>query len=167
MNEYQRLFLVQARTDFIVFKVLQKLQRTGDLPACHALHYLQMSTELLAKAYAWRHGQPPLTHHAFVPFLLGLSTQRDAQKMLGFEGRNANWEQLIRKSVPLADRIERLAPTRARIGPNAEYPWPPNAPRTAPAEYRFELWDDLERTAAGRQFVNLLTRLFVIADAFL
>ena len=53
MTEYQRLFLVQARTDFAVFELLR---RQADLPACHKLHYLQMATELLGKAHAWKHG---------------------------------------------------------------------------------------------------------------
>lgn len=167
MNEYQRLFFIQARSDFAVFELLQKLQRQGNLPACHALHYLQMATELLGKAYAWRHGPQPKTHYAFVPFLLGLSTNRDAQKRLGFRGHNANWEQLIRKSSALAEQIQKLAPTLAQNGPNPEYPWPPAAPAHVPAEHRFELWDDLETTAAGRQFLSLITRLFANAEAFL
>ena len=53
MTEYQRLFLVQARTDFVVFELLRALPH---LPACQALHYLQMSTELLGKAHAWKQG---------------------------------------------------------------------------------------------------------------
>jgi hypothetical protein len=167
VTEHQRLFLVQARSDFAVFELLQKLQRKGDLPACHALHYLQMATELLGKAYAWRHGPQAMTHRAFVPFLLGLSTNRNAQKTLGLQGHNANWEQLIRKSSALAEQVQRLAPTLAQNGPNPEYPWPPAAPAHVPAEHRFDLWDDLETTSAGRQFLNLTTRLFANAEAFL
>src|SRR5437763_13170908 len=101
MTEYQRLFLVQARTDFAVFELLR---RHPELPACHALHYLQMATELLGKAHAWKHGPPAKTHRAIVSFLRNLSTNRRAQKQLGFEGKNKNWEHLIRKSVPLAER---------------------------------------------------------------
>ncbi|HEX7376352.1 MAG TPA: hypothetical protein VF278_04535 [Pirellulales bacterium] len=167
MTEHQRLFLVQARSDFVVFEWLQKQQRNGELPASHALHYLQMATELLGKSHGWRHGPQAMSHRAFVPFLLSLSTNRDAQKRLGFKGHNANWEQLIRKSSALAEQIQNLAPTLAQNGPNPEYPWPPAAPAHAPVEHRFELWDDLETTAAGRQFLNLITRLFANAEAFL
>jgi hypothetical protein len=164
MTEYQRLFLVQARTDFAVFELLRG---QPNLPACHALHYLQMATELLGKAHAWKHGPRANTHRAFVAFLRSLSTNRKAQKQLGFEGRNENWEHVLRKSVPLAERIEDLAPALAPDAPNPEYPWPRGAPQLAPAEHTFGIWQELQETAAGRQFLNLTTRLFAAADAFL
>ena len=49
MTEYQRLFLVQARTDFMVFELFRK---DPNLPACHALHYLQMATSTVS-VIAW------------------------------------------------------------------------------------------------------------------
>jgi hypothetical protein len=164
MTEYQRLFLVQARTDFAVFELLR---RQPDLPACHALHYLQMATELLGKAHAWKHGPRANTHRAFVGFLRSLSTNRKAQRQLGFEGRNENWEHLIRKSVLLAERIENLAPALALDAPNPEYPWPREAPQVAPAEHTFGIWQELQETAAGRQFLNLTSHLFAAADTYL
>ena len=164
MTEYQRLFLLQARTDFAVFELLRK---QPDLPACHALHYLQMATELLGKAHAWKHGQPNKTHRAFARFLRSLSTNRQARKQLGYEGRNENWRHMIRKSVPLAEGIEDLAPALCGDGPNPEYPWPDASPRAAPAEYSFEIWQELQQTPAGRQFLNLTSRLFATADLFL
>ena len=128
MTEQQRLFLVQAQTDFAVFELLRK---DSNLPECHALHYLQMATEMLGKAYAWKHGRPrATTHRAFVRFLRSLSSNRNAQNELGFQGQNQNWEQVIRKSIPLAERVERLAPALAQDEPNAEYPWPRVHPHT-------------------------------------
>jgi hypothetical protein len=162
MTEYQRLFLVQSRTDFAVFELL----RRQPLPDCHALHYLQMATELLGKAHAWKDGPRTNTHRAFVGFLRSLSTNRKAQKQLDFEGRNENWIHLIRKSVPLAERIEDLAPALALDAPNPEYPWPRHAPQVAPAEHRFQVWQELQE-AAGRQFLNLTSHLFKVADAYL
>lgn len=164
MTEYQRLFLVQARSDFAVFALLRG---QADLPACHALHYLQMATELFGKAHAWKHGPRANTHRAFVGFLRSLSTNRKAQKQLDFEGRNENWEHLIRKSIPLAQGIEDLAPALAQDGPNPEYPWPRDAPQNAPAEHAFELWQRLQDTDAGRRFLWLVDRLFKVAEAFL
>jgi len=163
MTEPQRLFLVQARTDFEVFKLLCK---QSGLPECHALHYLQMATELLAKAHAWRNGPPPESHRALVPFLQGLSHNRKAQKQLGFERLNENWRSLIKKSLSFADRIQQLAPALADNGPNPEYPWPRAVPRTAPAEHRFEIWQELQ-TGPGRQFIKLIGNLFKDADTFL
>jgi hypothetical protein len=86
---------------------------------------------------------------------------------LGFEGRNENWTHLLRKSVPLAEAIEDLAPALAGEGPNPEYPWPPSEPTVAPAEHLFAIWWQIQDTAAGRQFLNLLDRLFDSAETFL
>jgi hypothetical protein len=164
MTEFQRLFLVQARTDFAVFELLR---RQTNLPSCHALHYLQMATELLGKAHAWKNGPRTNTHRAFVGFLRSLSTNRKAQKQLGFEGRNENWEHLIRKSAPLAEQVEDLAPSLALDAPNPEYPWPRNGPQAAPAEHLFAIWAELQETASGRQFLSVVRQLFAVADAFL
>lgn len=167
MTDHQRLFLLQARSDVAVFELLRDLCRQGDVPSCHALHYLQMATELLGKAYAWKHGPPRQTHRAFVRFLRGLVTNREAQTKLGFEGRNERWKQAIRKTVPLAEHVEDLAPALAGNGPNPEYPWPPAAPTSAPANHEFDLWDDLDSTTAGRQFLFLVERLFAVAEVFM
>ncbi len=164
MNEQQRLFLVQARTDHRVFELVSM---RADLPACHALHHLQMATELLGKACAWKKGRPKKTHRAFVDFLRTLSTNRQAQKRLGYEGQNEKWKQLIRKGAPLAQRIEDLAPALCQNGPNPEYPWPPDDPEVSPVEHEFEIWQNLQETAEGRQFLSLVSRLFAAVEAFL
>jgi len=164
MTEFQRLFLVQARTDFAVFEMLR---RQPDLPACHALHYLQMATELLGKAHAWKQGPCANTHRAFVGFLRSLKKNRKAQKQLGFSGQTENWMHLIRKSVPLAERIEDLAPALALDAPNPEYPWPREAPQVAPVEHTFEIWQEIQKTAIGRQLLTIISRLFAAAEAFL
>jgi hypothetical protein len=163
MNEQQRLCLVQARTDFAVFELLRK---EVTLPPCHALHYLQMATELLGKAYAWKRGPIGKRHQAFVSFLKSLRTNRLAQQRLGFQGKNENWQHMLRKSVSLAHAIEVMAPTLAKDGPNPEYPWPPGNPNMTPAEHPFDIWQKLTETAAGRQFMGLLKDLFEIAESF-
>lgn len=166
MTKEQRLFLVQARSNYAVFDALRK---DDTLPRCHALYSLQIATELLGKAYGWRNGPIKPTHRALVPFLLSLSANPKAQRQLGFSGQNANWKHLLRKSFPLASEIERLAPALAGDGPNAEYPWPrfPNNPTDAPVEFAFPLWAELTETAHGRQFLKLLAELFSVAEAYL
>ncbi|HUY33433.1 MAG TPA: hypothetical protein VMV69_11850 [Pirellulales bacterium] len=163
MTEFQRLFLVQSRSDFAVFKLLRKDQ---ELPPCHALHYLQMATELLGKAHAWRQGPRTRTHRAFVGFLRSLTSNRQAQVKLGFEGRNEHWGSMIRKSVPLAERVETLAPALNPDGPNSEYPWPRATPQFAPVEHAFDVWRELQKPAGGT-FLNLVGHLFAAAEAFL
>lgn len=164
MTEHQRLFLVQARTDFVIF---QLLQARAELPACHALHYLQMATELLGKAHAWKQAPQPMTHVAFVPFLRSLVSNRRAQREMGFEKRNEAWKRLIQASIPLGKRVEDLAPTLAGDRPNPEYPWPRLDPANTPAEFTFEVWRELQESSAGRRFVNLVQRLLEFAEAFL
>jgi hypothetical protein len=164
MTEHQRLFLVQARTDFAVFELLRA---NPTVPMCHALHYLQMATEKLGKAYAWRRGQPATSHRAFRALLRNLSADKQAQSRLGFEDRNENWIHVMRKSAPLAECIEDLAPSLANDGPNPEYPWPRIAPVEAPVEHAFAIWEELNETPAGRQFLHLARRLFAAADEFL
>jgi hypothetical protein len=126
-----------------------------------------MATELVGKAHAWKQGPPKNTHRAFVSFLKSLSTNRKAQNQLGFKGQNESWKQMIRKSVPLAERVEDLAPALALDSPNPEYPWPRAAPQFAPAEHTFAIWQELQETAAGRQFLSLVRSLFAAAEAFL
>jgi hypothetical protein len=164
MTEHQRLFLVQAKTDYSVFNLLRK---QPELPDCHLLHYLQMATELFGKAWAWKHGPILRSHRAFVGFLRSMATNRRAQQQLGYQGRNDSWEHIIRKSVSLAERIEDLAPALTPNGPNPEYPWPRLDPVEAPAEHRFAVWQDLQETAHGRQFLKLLGSLFAAAETFL
>jgi hypothetical protein len=120
MTEPQRLFLVQARSDIAVFELLRNHPELRALPACHALHYLQMAKEKLGKAHLWKHGRPKQSHQAFVSFLNGLKTDRMAQSRLGYKGWNQHWEQTLRKSVLLAGRIENLAPDLSLNGPNPE-----------------------------------------------
>jgi hypothetical protein len=166
MNAHQRLFLVQARSDFEVFELLRKQWEKSKLPCCHALHYLQMATEKFGKAKAWKHGSVSKTHVAFNAFLAGLKYDPRAQKQLGYEGKNSSWKHLIRKSGPLAKSIEDLAPAVSKDGPNPEYPWPGAAPEFAPAEFEFIIWTEL-RTPEGRQFLKLVGRLLTVAEAFL
>jgi hypothetical protein len=85
----------------------------------------------------------------------------------GGDRRNENWEHLIRKSVSLAERIEDLAPALSPDAPNPEYPWPRAAPHTAPVEYTFGIWQNLEDTSAGHQFLKLIGSLFATAEVFL
>ena len=164
MNDQQRLFLAQARSDFAVFELLRK---QAMLPECHALHYLQMTTEMLGKAHVWGSGPNPMTHRAIVRFLRSLSTNRIAQQQLGYEGKNDAWAGLIHASIPLAESIEDLAPALAQEGPNPEYPWPRANPQIAPAQHSFSVWEELRDSAKGRGYLEMLRRLLARAEAYL
>lgn len=158
MNKYQRLWWDQTRSDHTV---LVKLRRGGADP-CHQLHYLQMVTEKLGKAYFWRVGSPPRKSHAsFVRFLQALDDRANRDRtriaqLLGF-ARALDFENWIPTITPLAYDLERLAPALAGDnGPNPEYPWPRTAPAHAPATYSFTVWTDLTETGRGRQLLRVI-----------
>ena len=158
MNDYQAAWYVQVRSDY---DVLLQLQQT-EAPPCHQLHYLQMVTEKLGKAYFWRTGQPPRASHAsFVRFLQALDDRSAADvtfiaELLGF-GTAHGFAAWIRSIAPLAYALQRLAPGLAGLNaPNAEYPWPFAAPVNVPAQYDFPVWQELRNSGRGQQFLRVL-----------
>lgn len=164
MHEEQRLFLVQAKSAYAVFRLLNA---DKTLPHCHALHYLQMATELLGKANAWKNGPIKKSHKALVPFLHSLSSNTKAQNQLGKDGRSENWTHTLRKIKPLAESLQKMAPDLAKDGPNPEYPWPPDAPTATPVEYAFPIWAELTETSYGRMLISLIHKLFDRAEEYM
>ncbi len=158
MNRFQQLWWEQARADH---SVLLLLRRDGSA-SCHQLHYLQMVTEKLGKAYFWRTGRPPRTTHAsFVRFLQALDDRpapdsHRIAEVLGF-GRPQDLHTWIRTITPLAYDLERLAPDPAGYNsPNPEYPWPHPAPIHAPVSYPFPVWTELTEAGRGRQLLSVI-----------
>jgi hypothetical protein len=156
MNSFQQLWWQQAQSDHAV---LLMLRRNG-APACHQLHYLQMITEKLGKAYFWRSGNaPPKSHAGFVQFMrvLGQARQSERQQVadaFAFK-RFADFQKWIRAVLPLVYALERLAPALSHDGPNPEYPWPQAEPQHAPVEFQFDVWNQLN-TGRGRQLLQLI-----------
>lgn len=164
MTEEQRLFLVQARSAYAVYR---KLNADKALHHCHALHYLQMATELLGKAHAWKEGPIGKSHKGLVKFLRRLADETKAQKQLGYEGQNENWTHTIRKITPIAENLQNMAPSLANDGPNPEYPWPTDAPTATPVEFAFPIWEELTETSYGRTLISLVHHLFASAHEYL
>jgi hypothetical protein len=157
MNSYQELWWRQARSDYEMFS----LCRSNGVPPCHALHYLQMSTEKLNKAYRWRSGDAPPRSHAGLVYLLrflGQARTPDQDRIAGVFAfkRYVDFQNWIRVVMPIAYELERLAPALAAGGPNPEYPWPPDRPTTAPADYAFPVWTSLSSTGAGRDLMRMI-----------
>lgn len=159
MNDAQRLWWKQAHSDYQLFGHLQRTRANE----CHLLHYLQMATEKLSKAYFWRSGHaPPKSHLGFVRFLKALLSRRTAEldriaEILGFS-RRQDFERWVPRGQMLAYAVQNLAPAEANNGPNPEYPWPHEAPAHCPCEHSFRLWDQLINTAQGRKFVAFIDR---------
>lgn len=157
MNQAQTVWWQQANSDFSVYTLF----RQQGVAICHVLHFLQMTTEKVAKAYYWRGGQPPPKSHAgFVQFVRFLgqirhsSQQERVARLFGFQ-RFSDFQNSLRSISHIAYDLERLAPDLALDGPNPEYPWPHDQPRQAPALYQFPIWEKLTH-AQGRQFMLFL-----------
>jgi hypothetical protein len=160
MNIYQRFWFDQTRSDH---EILQLLRRHRVRP-CHQLHYLQMITEKLGKAYFWRTGRPPrMSHASLVRFLQALENRSTDERtriahLFGF-GRAHDFGNWMPTIMPLAHALERLAPDLAGYdGPNAEYPWPHDEPRFAPVSFEFDIWRHLTESARGRQLIHVIDR---------
>lgn len=156
MNNYQQLWWEQAKSDQGVFELL----RGSGVGQCHSLHYLQMATEKIAKAYFWRSGvAPPKSHTGLVQFFrfLGHIGPRDRQRVaeLFSFGRFEDFQVWIRAILPLAYELERITPDLANNGPNTEYPWPHADPVEAPVNYHFNLWG-LLNSGQGRDFMRVV-----------
>ncbi|HTU25627.1 MAG TPA: hypothetical protein VMF30_09535 [Pirellulales bacterium] len=157
MNEFQRLWWQQARSDHEVFLLL----RREGISACHLLHYLQMATEKLAKAYFWRTNAPPKSHAGFVKFLRSLGGTPTAHrssmaKRFAFN-RFEDFQRWIFAVLPIAYDLERITPALASDGPNSEYPWPHAKPANAPVSYEFDVWNSLAKHQ-GRELMRFVHR---------
>lgn len=159
MNHPQALWWKQAHADFSIFSLL----RRSAAHECHLLHYLQMATEKLSKAYLWRSGcTPPRTHAGFVRFLKAILDRRAADliwisKTLGF-ARPEDLDHWVGSVQPLAYSLQNIAPAMAGEGPNPEYPWPHASPVDCPAEHSFSLWAQLRDTGQGRKLIEFIER---------
>lgn len=167
-------FLAQARSNFKVFRILLDLDR-AEGPACHPLHYLQMSTEKLAKAAMIALGQPveKLTHVAFsnIPRVLA---RNNVAYRLGWQDAKA-FRQFLRKAAPIFREIEELNPavgtqssmTAARFQSNVEYPWQTRGENESivwlcPVNHSWPLIEEL-RSGSGAhilQFIEVLLERF-------
>src|SRR5437899_5434722 len=157
MNDHQKLYFDQAKSDFEIFQFLK------GKPACHRLHYLQMCTEKLGKAFFFKKPPPYPSHAGFVKFLRNLSTRRNIWRALNF-GRREDLELYVRGIHQIAQDVESLAPQLADDGPNPEYPWPrpPKEATTTPLHCTFPIWEKLQRTSKGFKFKGFIEKIFTI-----
>jgi hypothetical protein len=151
---WHEAFLRQARSD----EAVRRRLNDSVTEYSHRLHYLQMVTEKLAKAFQVgpRDSDPPsVTHRAFVRFLQTLKSNRDIQRQLGYDDGRV-FRRFVDSLLELADRIQGLAPAMAHLTqPNTEYPWRDAAANEvlAPADY------DFPQFAAGNTAMIKLEKL--------
>jgi len=155
---WREAYFTQAWSDYRVFRGLN----TERHPLCHKLHYLQMAAEKLAKGFLCSTNDPPpkRTHLAFVPFLHVSKTRPEWRRQLGYGDNYRAYTSYIDSLLPLAEKIERLAPVGGTFDrTNPEYPWKDEEGKvTCPALYGFP---DFGRTELAKIQV-LLSNLFRI-----
>jgi len=165
MMIWDNAYFEQAQSDWDTYQMIAN----NACPACHELHYLQMTTEKLGKAALLRSGIPFAhvrgTHRAFVRFLQIASRNSRLQRAFHMNARQ--WRAYIRGILPLAEQIQRLAPALAADGPNAEYPWqdPATGQVMTPASYNFPVAQNL-RGPNGHKLLRLIHILFNQFDKF-
>jgi len=154
-------FLSQAWSDYQVFEDLNESRH----PNCHKLHYLQMTTEKLAKACLMEingNSPPKTVHKAFVGFLRCTKSYPLWKKRLGYGHKKQAYAAYINRMIQIADKIEKLAPAISGTSqPNPEYPWSPCAGDVrCPADYDFP---EIRRHELG-MITALVANLFRALD---
>lgn len=125
-------FLQQAYSDYKLFLHLQQ----DAAPFCHQLHYLQMTTEKLAKGYlAYDNNRPEQIHNVFLKFMRSIRGNPELSRLYGCSPRQ--FREFIDSLLPLAKQLEEVAPAGGKDKPNAEYPWELDNSIYVPATYNF------------------------------
>lgn len=163
-QDWANAFLMQARSDFLVYKRLAEIPH-GEVPVCHRLHYLQMATEKLAKAYRSRdtqaalHGEEGLLrkHVGLVKFMRALLKSPQVKEQ--YQGRNGQLAKLSKIAEGIAREVEKLAPAvdEDTAPANTEYPWLDAQRVVAPCDYAFpNLSSIVDGHPDGGRFLKLI-----------
>jgi len=147
-DQWDKAYLRQASSDYEVFRQLLSMP----VPPCHQLHYLQMATEKLAKAFLSanaRGRRQPNKHESLVHFLNSVDAHDAVRRAFGYESKSQQMA-FLRSIMPIARAIEAVYP-KALDAPNLEYPWESSGRVLCPRDYDFT---DLHLT--GRESIPVL-----------
>ena len=139
-------FARQACSDF---DAREQLLRSGQLPQCHQLHYLQMAMEKTAKAHLVEGGSDPIAvqaSHAYIAKVVPIIVREALARLPGY---GSQW--VVHAVRTLARRIELLHPQiddAGTVPSNCEYSWSDTAGQVlVPAQYDFNLNLHAEKAA--------------------
>ena len=155
---WQNAYLEQAKSDYDIYNKLN----TDKAKLCHRLHYLQMTSEKLAKSFLCHDSQPyKNVHYAFVRFLQTSTHHPKIPRLFGMN-RKA-YRAYINTLLNFAKKVEDLAPIGGNNSKeNPEYPWKDKFGNIQiPDRYSFPGFSitDIAKTQ------TLLTSLFKIAKS--
>ena len=133
MVDWRQAYFDQAKSDYVMFKKLT----SDETSLCHRLHYLQMTTEKIAKGFLTQPGgtRYPKVHDAFVRFVRIAHTIPNIQGKSNFASV-ALYQKYVASLLPTAKAIEDLSPEGADH-PNPEYPWETAGVIFVPVTYDF------------------------------
>jgi len=137
--DWAEAYARQGASDFRLYKQWLVID---DIPVCHKLHYLQMASEKLAKAYLLRYSSASeellrTSHKAFPVFIQAYYSSIRVRQ--SYRGRTAQLTSVRTGVHNIAREIEKLA---LAVDPqqtpsNAEYPWDAGGRVIAPCDYSF------------------------------
>ena len=144
--DWRSACLEQAKSDYDMFASVR-----DTAPLCHSLHYLQMTTEKLAKGLLTEVGgpRPAKTHDAFVRLMRTAKVRPEYKKACGIKS-SSQFVQYIDKLLDIAQQVENLSPD-GPDHPNPEYPWEFQNVILVPKEYNFK-----GLTLEGPKMIKLL-----------
>lgn len=155
-DDWARAYARQAGSDWELYTLLEEQQAN----LCHRVHYLQMASEKIAKAYRFRDTDTPveqlLRHHVGFTKFFNQFLRSDRVLQM-YQGKNAQHRELIKRCNALAREVEALAPAADRHNrpANPEYPWQHGLEVFIPHDHDFPNLKLLE-APAGRNFLKLL-----------
>lgn len=152
-------FYEQASSDWAIYELLSSARR---VERCHPLHYLQMATEKIAKAYRIRDVAADVDelarhHSGFAPFVNQFMNSDVVRNE--YRGRDAARESKRQQLHRLAEQVERLAPAIDNLATpeNAEYPWQRGDTILVPCRYQYPALNFLTEPS-GLALLNLVSR---------
>lgn len=131
-------YATQGLSDLDVYSLLNQAHTDRKIAYCHVLHYLQMATEKIGKAWLLQHTNTPIaelrTSHLVVKKFSDhwLKDQASKASLGGNKGLATNIKSLM-------GDIERLAPAveRENHPMNVEYPWSTQTSLAIPCTHNF------------------------------
>ncbi len=159
--DWQTAYFQQAESDHAM---LIKLLQDTTIPLCHSLHYLQMTTEKLAKGFRTPPGGGPheKTHNAFLRYVVsGAESNLRLKAACGFTD-TSQYKEYLRSLRGLAQSIEDLSP-EGEDHPNPEYPWEANGTILVPLTYPFLELNLRQQSAQMIRMLKFIQTCFAVA----
>lgn len=158
--DWRAAYFQQAQSDYAM---LLKLLADENVPLCQNLHYLQMTTEKLAKGFLIPPGgsRYPKTHDAFGRFVKRFAKLNpDLQRACGFTNVR-QYTMYLEGLRDLAQKVEDLSP-EGDDHPNPEYPWEQNGVIIVPITYPFPGLDLRQQSPKMAKLLKFIAACFTV-----